>query len=155
MKNIIATKIFCAWDYGIASAEAATLKHSALHHELRELINETDKKSSKIKFATRMQTFFIRLTSSALIFLSIGGICYLIWYLLDEKVTTNPILTAVTVNVVLIVFPQVLKFFSKYEDYKSPKMTLFMNLSRLFVLEMAIIIILIIYWTGTTKIEVR
>lgn len=154
LKNVFANKIFCAWDYSIATEEAATLKHSSLYHELREIISESDKKLNKVDFLTKVYTFFIRLTLNMLIFLSIIGICYLIWYILSNEVSETT-LTAIVINVILIIFPRVLKYVSKYEDYNRPRVALFMNLLRLFVLEMAIIIILIIFWTGSKKPEVN
>lgn len=89
----------------------------ALFNELKELLSE-DKKSNKVKFMVNVQIFFIRLTGTLLMFAAKAGIGYLIWYLLDNRSSssgsTDALLTAIIINIVMIVFPLVLKFVSKY-----------------------------------------
>jgi hypothetical protein len=46
LQNVFASKIFCAWDFGIATKEAAALKSSAIYNELRELLSDAIKKRS-------------------------------------------------------------------------------------------------------------
>lgn len=38
LKNVFANKIFCGWDYNIATKGAADLKSKAIHNELKVLI---------------------------------------------------------------------------------------------------------------------
>lgn len=49
LKNVFALKVFCGWDYSIATQEAAKLKSSSLYLELKvsELLNFPIKSSEE------------------------------------------------------------------------------------------------------------
>lgn len=119
LKNVFANKIFCAWDYGVATEEAASLKHVALYQELKEILSDIDSEPCKTEFTDKLRTFFIRLSSNAIILLTISGISYLIWVLLDNhhtgnfKSTGNSVAIAVLINIIILVFPMILNFISK------------------------------------------
>lgn len=39
LKNVYANKIFCGWDFSIATAEAASLKSISIYNEIKVIIS--------------------------------------------------------------------------------------------------------------------
>ncbi|CAG9767322.1 unnamed protein product [Ceutorhynchus assimilis] len=154
LKNVFANKIFCGWDYNIATKDAAELKRKAIFNELRELIWDfTQSKHNETfhqKFLTRTIQFFMNLV----ILFMISGMAYAIWYFLNNVPTERSykiIVAPLFINSVMALMPMFLSFLVKYEDYKSPKTALYVTLARTFLLGAVCVGVLAGYWLTSSS----
>ncbi|XP_060522067.1 transmembrane channel-like protein 7 [Cylas formicarius] len=150
LKNVYANKIFCGWDYNIATADAAKLKSRAIFNELRELLSEfaftRNKESCYSRFLTRTTQFF----SHILVIGLLGAFGYFTWMLL-EKVSDDEkqlivIIIPIFVNLVMTFLPMVFSVIVRYEGYKSPKIMLNLTLTRTFILAAVMVGVLVSFW---------
>lgn len=125
LKNVFAHKVFCGWDYGIATKKAADLKSSSLYLEMKvclllsfilmvfcfvfkELLSDTYaqsiKKSCLIVFWSRTIQCIVNL------FIVVGliGIGYLVWiYLERENSIKSTIVTPILISIIVLFLPLV------------------------------------------------
>lgn len=158
-KNVFAHKIFCSWDFGIATEDAATLKSSVIYHELRELLDQWNSPRTKASCASRFFTVCTNFAVNLLILFVLMGIAFGMWILLDKNRLNDDnehigMITAVVINVTILVFPLFFTIVGFCEDYKSPRNSFFVNLTRTILLEIVVIGILVAYWiTSASKVE--
>lgn len=59
LKNVFANKIFCGWDYNIATKGAADLKIKAIYNELKVnicvILSSCSRKANQINFKCKIQ----------------------------------------------------------------------------------------------------
>lgn len=152
LKNVFAHKIFCGWDYSIATKEGADLKATTIFNELKELLSTSKTDSSKVPFKKKFWTFCIQLACHLIILVLLGVIAFTMWELLDkyntssEKDNDKAIVTSVVITIIMNLVPLVFTWIVKYEDYKNPKTTLYVSLMRTFLLEVVVVGVLLGYW---------
>ncbi|KAF2879289.1 hypothetical protein ILUMI_26881 [Ignelater luminosus] len=157
LKNVYAHKIFCGWDYSIATQEAADLKLSSIYNELKELLNDSIKKAVQVSLKQKCWTFILQLMANAVILILLVGTGYIMWYLLERHSSTNSnssgtaVITAIIINVIMIVFPALFSYIVRYEDYSNPKTILYITLIRTFFLKTVVIGVFLAFWLTLSK----
>ncbi|KAJ8915105.1 hypothetical protein NQ315_000357 [Exocentrus adspersus] len=148
LQNIFANKVFCGWDYNIATESTARLKSRAIYNELKELLNEVMYESEKETFIVVFWTRTMQLMMHLMVSITLAASGYLMWFLMDKSAKENwsPIYTALVVNVIMAVMPIVFSFIINYEGYKKPKTKLMFTLVRTFILGFGIIGVLVSFW---------
>ncbi|KAJ8968030.1 hypothetical protein NQ317_017167 [Molorchus minor] len=145
---LLKQRIFCGWDYNIATEDAAHLKSHAIYTELKELLYEDmhqkEKDSCMVIFWTKM----MQLTMNIFILILLFATGYVMWFSMDkaEKEHWSSVYTTIAVNVIMTLFPIIFSIIVRYEGYKSPKTMLCFTLVRTFILGFVVIGVLVTYW---------
>ncbi|XP_066141953.1 transmembrane channel-like protein 7 [Euwallacea fornicatus] len=152
LKNVFATKIFCGWDYNIATKDAANLKSRSLYNELKELDWEFAKQKRIKTFCDRFRILGTQTFMNVLVLCVIAGTGITIWFFLhnvfkDLRVVIAPVM----INAVMTIMPMFLSFIVRYEDYKNPKISIYFTLARTFLLGVTCIGVLIAYWLKNVR----
>ncbi|XP_065161107.1 transmembrane channel-like protein 7 [Atheta coriaria] len=79
LKNIFAHKVFCTWDFSIATENASRLKSSAIYHEFKELLEEELRSHEQLSCKSKFFTFMLRLAGHLLVLVVVGASGYGIW----------------------------------------------------------------------------
>ncbi|XP_018570841.1 transmembrane channel-like protein 3 isoform X2 [Anoplophora glabripennis] len=148
LKYVFAQKIFCGWDYNIATDDAALLKSRAIYNDLRELLYDVMYESHEDPFIVIFWTGTMQVMMNILVVLSLAGSGYLMWFLMDMamKEHWSSMYSAIVVNLIMTLLPIVFSWVINYEGYKTPKTKLFLTLVRTFVLGFVIIGVLVTFW---------
>lgn len=151
-QNLYAHKIFCSWDFGISIEKAANLKHSAIHNELKEVLNDFNKPDVK---ETKMKNFYkiaAHITAHILILAILAGYGFAIKILLNEIDVRNGLSTwaamyvSLIINVTMLIIQACFQWILYLENYKSPRTALHIDLLRNFLLEAVVIGVLLGFW---------
>lgn len=130
VKHKFANKVFCGWDYNIATKGAAALKSAAIYHDLRvnntnktflliyfhlrqELINQSLADKQKL---TRKQTFINYLKYvfvNILVVSLISLVGFLVWLMEQWKHENAAVVTAIFINILITGFPILFSFIIK------------------------------------------
>lgn len=146
LKNVYAHKIFCGWDYSIATAEAANLKSKSLYNELKELLAEDYKELKDHTWKSWFRIYTLRLFvnfAAAAFFIGTGAA---IWLVLEKKPLDWNYMLPLIITIIMVVAPWLLSILLRLEDYESPRTALYVNLVRVFLLEIVAIMAIVVYW---------
>lgn len=88
LHNLYATKIFCSWDYNIASYKGAKLCSASIYRELKELLAEA-KFSRHSTCKTKFVRLLIKMTITAMVIAAMIGTGILTWFLLELHKSPN------------------------------------------------------------------
>lgn len=148
LKNVYAYKIFCGWDFSIATKEAAKLKSSAIYHELKELLSDNEYKNAQYSSILKAWNFVVHFMAHAIIFSLLMLTGYLIWFLLEKHrlELINPILVPIIITLINNVLPIFFSVVIRFEDYKNPRLKLNISLLRRTLLSFTIVGVLGAYW---------
>ncbi|KAK5640704.1 hypothetical protein RI129_009251 [Pyrocoelia pectoralis] len=153
LKNNFAHKIFCGWDYSVATEKAANLKVSALFHELKELLSESLETVQNTSCLQQFYTKVIQTICNIIIIFLLGGTGCVLWLLLKEntipmnKSSANVgIIIAIVINIIMWLFPIAFSFIVHYEDYKHPRAALYITLLRTFLLKIVLVGTFLGFW---------
>ncbi|KAF5294394.1 hypothetical protein FQR65_LT10759 [Abscondita terminalis] len=154
LKNNFAHKIFCGWDYSIATQEAADLKSSSIYQELKELLGDSLRTVKKLTCLQRFYTFVVQIVCNCIILLLLSGTGYLLWMLtkqqnsniMESTSSSIGVLLAIIINVIMLFFPMLFSFIVEYEDYKNPRVTLYITLLRTFLLKVVVVGVFLAFW---------
>lgn len=116
MKNIYAKKIFCAWDYGIATREAAELKSSAIYHELTELLSESLKYDVRKTLPQKIITKMVQIIANLIILGILAALGWSLWLVLQHfsnQGGDSVVMTTVVINLVMMIVPSLFSFISR------------------------------------------
>ncbi|KAJ8959243.1 hypothetical protein NQ318_022506 [Aromia moschata] len=155
LKNVYAHKIFCGWDYNIATEDAANLKSNAIYNELKELLYEDMRQSGKDTCMVIFWSRMMQATMNLFILVCLAVTGYVMWYFMDKASTEHwqSIYTAIIVNTIMTVFPIIFSCVVKYEGYKSPRTALYFTLIRTFVLGFVVIGVSVTFWLKNPENE--
>ncbi|VEN60994.1 unnamed protein product [Callosobruchus maculatus] len=114
-KNVYAHKVFCGWDYSIATKDAARLKHRAIYNELKELLYDAVHKKEDRSCFQNFLIFGLQLSMHVMILFLLIGIGSLVWFLMEKATAEDwsPIITAIAVNVIMTFAPIFFSVFIK------------------------------------------
>jgi hypothetical protein len=149
LQNVFASKIFCAWDFGIATKEAAALKSLAIYNELRELLSEAIKNDPRRSCLHKFYTSIIQIVVNLLVLVILGAVGWLTWMLLTRfslDNSDNILITPVVVNIIIMIIPVIFNYIAKYEDYNNPKTAIYITLFRTFLLGSVIVGVILTFW---------
>lgn len=106
-----ANRVFCGWDYGIATQEAAQLKSSAIYNELKELLSEEMDETEDRTCIYNFWTYTIQIIVNILVLVLLAALGWATWLLLEySRNNTHEntvILTAIAVNIIMMLFPPI------------------------------------------------
>ncbi|XP_011299898.1 transmembrane channel-like protein 5 isoform X1 [Fopius arisanus] len=148
--NLYATKIFCGWDYSIASAKAANRCHQSIYRELKELLAEDISQESSTIFK-RLIVLSVQVFMTALVLGALAGTSWLLQYLLlhhKSNTTDSPslLLVPLVITGIMNIFPVIISMLVKFERYSSKRKCLFVNMIRTYAMTVVIIGTLLAYW---------
>ncbi|XP_063917385.1 transmembrane channel-like protein 3 isoform X2 [Zophobas morio] len=148
LQNVYANRIFCGWDYGIATKEAAQLKSSSIYYELKELLSEELKDVEDWSCLVKFWTYTIQVVVNILVLVILAAVGWMTWVLM-KKSNEGEIavyITALVINIIIMVFPSLFYYISKHEDYKNPRITLYITLGRTYLLGAVILGTILAFW---------
>ncbi|XP_063993925.1 transmembrane channel-like protein 5 [Diachasmimorpha longicaudata] len=148
--NLYATKIFCGWDYSIASLKAANRCHQSIYRELKELLAESITKKNS-NFLKRLTALSIQFSMTAVVLGAMGGTSCLLGYLLlnhkpQSMNSASLLMVPLVVTGIMNIFPAVTSQLVKLERYSSKRKSLFVNMIRTYIMTVVIIGTLLAYW---------
>ncbi|XP_071052318.1 transmembrane channel-like protein 5 isoform X1 [Onthophagus taurus] len=149
VQNIFANKIFCGWDYSIQTRNAADLKMKSIYNELMESLNDVNNTKRKLSPCDKFRLYTMQGVAHLFSIAVSLGAGYLMYTLLESDEHDDgekSIVLAVCINIVMVVIPMIFRIIASYEDYKSPRITLFITLARTIFLELCVVAVLIYYY---------
>lgn len=155
LKNIYAHKIFCGWDYSIATKDAARLKSTAIYNELKELLYDSMKVQSKKSWTANCLTISVQITAHVFVFGILAMLSYLIWILLENATDRADlvVIPAIAVNFIMTFMPMVFGYLIRFEAYKNPKTILGVTIFRTFLLGFVVIGTSVTFWLRNASKE--
>ncbi|KAF5289737.1 hypothetical protein FQA39_LY03654 [Lamprigera yunnana] len=159
IKNNFAYKVFCGWDFSIATQEAANLKSASIYQEFKELLGDSLKTFNKLSCLQQFYTRVLQIVCNLIIFLLLGGTGYILWLLLKQQnsnisestSSSIGVLLAVIINLIMLLFPILFSFVVQYEDYRHPRATLYVTLLRTFFLKIVVVGVFLAFWLMHSK----
>ncbi|KAK7867508.1 hypothetical protein R5R35_009411 [Gryllus longicercus] len=162
IKNIYAHKIFCGWDFGIATEESAILKSKSILNELRELLSEDEKSDMSQNCKMRFHIIGVRICVhilSTFILIFTGGV---IWFLLsanlgydEERTYQSSMMMSLIVTIIMMISPVIFSWIVRFEEYRKPRTALYFTLVRTFQLGMVVISVLLAFWLKRSKADTQ
>ncbi|KAB0793664.1 hypothetical protein PPYR_13284 [Photinus pyralis] len=153
LKNNFAHKVFCGWDYSVATEKAANIKVSSLYTELKELLSESFQIVKHVPFLQQFYTVVLQFVCNVIVIFLLGGVGYMLWLLLNENTahlsqssSSIGVIIAVVINIIMLLFPLVFGFIVRYEDYKHPRAALYVTLLRTFLLKVVLVGTFLGFW---------
>nr|XP_006815655.1 PREDICTED: transmembrane channel-like protein 6-like [Saccoglossus kowalevskii] len=150
--NFYVTKIFCSWDYNITAKKSAALKQKSIYLELAERLSSQHDK----KVYTKCEIFGIwmgRLGTNLLVLALIAGAGAAVVVGYEEKIGEQEQFGDLTVLIMPLiicglnfVLPPIFSFISNYENYRSPRVKLYITMARTILLNAVLFIVLIHFW---------
>ncbi|XP_039754455.1 transmembrane channel-like protein 3 [Pararge aegeria] len=146
--HLLAAKLFCGWDFGIASPAGAALAAHALYLEFKELLNERNRNQMATSVWVRAWQRMANVLVTMLVLAIIVGIQYGLWLLLAvEELTDNrEIYISLAITAVVGVCPMLLSFIVKLEYYEA-RTAFYVTLARTWLLDIGTLVILLVYWS--------
>lgn len=148
LSHIFASKVFCGWDFGIVSLQAAALNANSLYNEFKELLSEQNKKqvttSACIKLAQHLTNIIVTLLVLALIL----GVEYGLWLLvgMSTRLPHWELILSIAITAVVAICPVFFHFIVKLEYYR-PRTALYVTIARTWLLDVGTLILLLVYWS--------
>lgn len=144
------TKLFCGWDYGITSKNAATLKHKSMGNEFKEHLTKFKDDAKKEKLAQQCRLFFWRLFTHLIVLGFISGSGYFVYFLSNRKLTDLPLLDVLVVPICISAantfLPFIFSGIAHFENYEHPQTHLYITMVRNMLLKVTNISMLCFYW---------
>uniref|UniRef100_A0A1B6C112 TMC domain-containing protein n=1 Tax=Clastoptera arizonana TaxID=38151 RepID=A0A1B6C112_9HEMI len=172
LKHVYAHKVFCGWDFSIATEKAAKLKSEAIARELKDNLEE-DLRAELLQSNCIHDIYvkFMRIIINALFLFVLTGTGVLVHFLLhrsllsklgnisgevirvvlNDESATEPgtgesMLLSVVVTTILIVIPKFFSWVVRFEEYRRPRTSLYVTMVRTFLLELVVVAILVVFW---------
>ncbi|KAG8222542.1 hypothetical protein J437_LFUL004578, partial [Ladona fulva] len=165
LKHVYSHKLFCGWDFSIATEEGANLKRQSLYNEFKELLDEEVEKLEKEGHPKTFLNSFTTLTLQCLVnfivLVILGSTGVLMWILLsihktwevaesnaDSEGKPHPptITVSLLVTLILLLVPMFFSYVTRLERYQSPRTALYVTLWRTFGLEVVVLSVLLAFW---------
>ncbi|XP_046583503.1 transmembrane channel-like protein 7 isoform X1 [Haliotis rubra] len=150
------SKVFCGWDYGVTSKEAARLKHKSIYNELLEYLS--GKKKEQVKTTgEKCQIFWIRVATNLIVIGLLGGAGYLVYWISSTESVKNkiPVLSELALPLVIttlnMVTPAFFSLLGYLEKYEKPKNELYIHMLRTMTLRATNLAVLVYFWFKTAQ----
>lgn len=108
-KNVFANKIFCGWDFGIATKQAAELKSRSIYMELKELLDEQTRKKEGQDCLNTFYVIVMQISLNSLFLLVIGTVGFYTWKYVDVHMnnidTPTTMMMSLTLTIVVLLGP--------------------------------------------------
>ncbi|KAJ9580188.1 hypothetical protein L9F63_004131, partial [Diploptera punctata] len=149
LKNIFALKVFCGWDFSIATDEAAALKSKSIYNDLAELLEDLKKDTDELSLRQKLAVFLLRLFLNVFVLVILIGIGVLIWVLLREE--TAALAMPVIITLIIMIGPVIFSYLARQEMYTNPRNALFVTLLRSFLMEGVVVGVVVAFWLTRKK----
>ncbi|XP_076345206.1 transmembrane channel-like protein 6 [Tachypleus tridentatus] len=154
LKNVFSTKIFSAWDYSIETPKAAKLKSHSIYNEIQELLSAHSHVEIKDTCSTKLMKLLGFFGINIFIMAVIGGIGYLIFFILKKSVIEDGLAKnfveqmelSFVVSLITNSIPVIFVFLSKYEMLQSKETQLYFNMIKIVFMKAVILAILVFFW---------
>ncbi|KAL3274399.1 hypothetical protein HHI36_015792 [Cryptolaemus montrouzieri] len=148
MKNRFMYKVFCGWDFSIATKEGANLRSNAIYNELKELLNDFYLTINETTFSKRLKAILIKMMTNMIILLVLVLSGYILWFLLVRyrNLDSGPIIIAIVANFFNVTLPMVFTKIAGYENYKNPRNAVGITLVRSYLLGVVIVGTIVAFW---------
>ncbi|KDR19382.1 Transmembrane channel-like protein 5 [Zootermopsis nevadensis] len=160
LKNVVTHKVFCGWDFSIATGEAAALKSKSIYNELKELLEDMKKEDKELTCQGKFFLLIVRIFLNVFIGLVLASTGLIIWFLLREEIGVDEpaaaergaaMLMPLIITVIMMAAPVLFSWMARVEDYASPRTALFVTLTRTFVMEIVVIGVVVAFWLTFKK----
>ncbi|CAH1645761.1 unnamed protein product [Spodoptera littoralis] len=161
LSHVFANKVFCGWDFGVVTPEAAKLNANSLYNEFKELLNEQNRKKASTWWLVRVGQYACNvcvwaLSVALVCAVAAGGWALLAargplpgWALLARDPLPHwPLLLSVALTAALTLCPLMFHVVVKLEFY-NPRTALYVTLARTWLLDIGILMVLLVYWSQT------
>lgn len=162
VKDVYCAKVFSAWDFSIASHEAATLKSRSIYNELKELLSmERRAEEPAAGWCAHAGQLAARVLVNLAILALMAGSGLLVYYLLAEKSleTDVPVLgemtVSLTVGTLCFVLPTLFLALSRLEGIQRVQTRLYLNLARVTLAKIVLLAVLMYFWLGSKQRQDR
>lgn len=150
LTNVYASKIFCGWDFGIASHRAANLRSATIYGELTEILGENQKRSHQ-DCPIRCYALFIQTSITLLVITILSGTGVLLWTSLNKYARdyTNTYLIFVvplSITIIMNVYPAFFSWLVQFEGYANKRTALYVTMIRTYSVGVVVIGVLLGYW---------
>ncbi|KAH9628449.1 hypothetical protein HF086_005902 [Spodoptera exigua] len=146
LSHVFANKVFCGWDFGVVTPEAAKLNANSLYNEFKELLNEQNRKKASSWWLVRVGQYLCNVAvwvfSAALVL----GAAAALWALCAWRGPRCPLLVTAVLAAALILCPLMFHVLVKLEFY-NPRTALYVTLARTWLLDIGILMVLLVYWS--------
>lgn len=122
LQNVYANRIFCGWDFGIATKEAANLKSASIYYDLKELLSEERKIRNYRNCLVRFWTLSIQIIVNILIVGIITATAWLIWSLLENYSKDSKFVAPIVINLIVMIIPSTFTYISRYVSHQCIKL---------------------------------
>uniref|UniRef100_A0A182PQ61 TMC domain-containing protein n=1 Tax=Anopheles epiroticus TaxID=199890 RepID=A0A182PQ61_9DIPT len=152
VQNILTHKIVCSWDYGIANAKAAQLKHATILNELRDYLAQRNRAPAPVGRWQRLRTESLNAAAHGTVLLLIGAVAASLWALLarfgesDHFTAWSALYVAIVSNGTMMALGYVCQLLGRFEQYQHVSTQLNINLLRHFLLQLTIVAVLFAHW---------
>ncbi|XP_047024668.1 transmembrane channel-like protein 3 isoform X1 [Helicoverpa zea] len=148
LSHVFANKVFCGWDFGVVTPEAAKLNANSLYNEFKELLSEQNRKQTATSWLTKLGQYATNVIISVFVLALIGLIEWGLWLLLGWRsgVQHWELCVSVIVTVCVTVCPLMLHVLVKLEFY-TPRTALYVTLARTWLLDVGTLMLLLVYWS--------
>ncbi|XP_058063135.1 transmembrane channel-like protein 1 [Anopheles bellator] len=156
VQNILTHKVFCGWDYGIANAKAARLKHATIRQELREHLAQRARSPTVAGRWQHVRSTAIHALAHATVLVLIAGVAACLWALLVTCGETphfaawSALYVSLVANVTMVAGRYGFRVLGRLEQYRQLATQLNIQLLRTFLLQLTIIGVLVVYWLART-----
>jgi len=153
--DVFSHKVFCGWDFSIATRKAAELKSNSIYNELQELLGDMMKDDTKLTCENKCCLWNIRIALNVFVGLLVAGSGTLIWFLLHWEVGIDDstacaqgttMVVPIIVTIIMMVAPILFSWMTRLEGYASPRTALFVTLTKTFLMEAVVIGIIVGFW---------
>ncbi|XP_077490936.1 transmembrane channel-like protein 5 [Amblyomma americanum] len=158
VKDVYCAKVFSAWDFSIASHEAAKLKSRSIYNELKELLSmERRAEEDPPTCGARTGKVLARIAVNLVIMgiMTVSG--WLVYDLLQKKSLQSdvPVLgemtVSLTVGALCFVLPTLFLALSRLEFIHRVQTRLYLNLARVTLAKIVLLGVLMYYWLGAQR----
>ncbi|CAB3253982.1 unnamed protein product [Arctia plantaginis] len=160
LSHVYANKVFCGWDFGVVSEQAAALTANSLYNEFKsftanslynefkELLNEQNKKQVSVSALTRLGQYAANVAVTALVLALIGAAQFALWLLvaLRPSLPYWELFVSFVITAVITLCPLFFHVVVKLEFYR-PRMALYVTIARTWLLDVGTLTLLLVYYT--------
>ncbi|OWR46526.1 tmc6 protein, partial [Danaus plexippus plexippus] len=105
--QLLSSKLFCGWDFGVSSPAAAALSSAALYHDFKEILSEQNSKRSVESWYVKVLYRVVKVLIMVLVMGFIGGVQYALWLMMDSAGWTERLepVTSLVITAVVVICP--------------------------------------------------
>lgn len=147
LSHVFASKVFCGWDFGIVSTQAAALNANSIYNEFKELLSEMNKKQLNLSFWVKFGQLTCNLLITLVVLSMIVCVEFGLWHLLSVDPYTSywEIVISAIVTLIVTIFPLLFHAVVKLEYYR-PRTAFYVTLARTWLLDIGTLMLIFVYW---------